>query len=114
MAHTSTGASAIEMCGSIGRVSTQRGFLQHGRTASQGIKTDRERESGVLFNDAELLCYDYITSMVKSKHSEKILTHCRSVNHKYHTDGPGIEDCVSPETRSVRPHCLNCAVSGFP
>jgi hypothetical protein len=69
-------------------------------TQSQRITTDRERErereGGVLFNDAELLCYDYITSVVKSKHSEKILTQCHSVNHKSHMDGPGREDCVSP------------------
>jgi hypothetical protein len=74
---------------------------------------DRQRERG-LFNDAELLCHDYITSVVRSQHSEKILTHCHSVNHKSHMDGPGIDDCVSPETRSIRPHCLNCTVSSFP
>ena len=58
--------------------------------------------------------YDYITSVVKSKHSEKILTQCHSLNHKSHMGGPGIEDCFSSETRPVRPHCLNCTVSSFP
>jgi len=109
VAHTSTGASAIEMWGSIGRVPTQRGFLQHGRSSSQRIKT--KRESGVLFNDAELLCYDYVTSVVRFKHSEKILTQCHSVNHKSHMDGSGIDDNVTPVTRSVRQYCLNCTLS---
>lgn len=75
---------------------------------------DRQRESGVLFNNVELLCYDYITSVVKPQHSEKILTQCHSVNHRSHVDGLGMGDCVSPETRSVRPHCLKCIVSSFP